>query len=53
MVQAIQNYYMLYLLAGLGVSILGILAVRRIMRNRDRADAEKLSDNENREEGKS
>ena len=53
MVQAIQNYYMLYLLAGLGVTILGILAVRRIVRNRDRVDAEKLSDNENREEGKS
>lgn len=53
MVQAIQNYYMLYLLAGLGVAILGILAVRRIMRNRDRAEAKKLSDNENRKEGKS
>lgn len=53
MVQAIQNYYMLYLLAGLGVTILGILAVRRIMRNRDRVEAKKLSDNENRKEGKS
>ena len=34
MVQAIQNYYMLYLLAGLGMTILGILAVSRIMRKR-------------------
>ena len=34
MVQAIQNYYMIYLLAGLGMTILGILAVSRIMRKR-------------------
>lgn len=34
MVQAIQNYYMLYLLAGLGMTILRILAVSRIMRKR-------------------
>lgn len=31
MVQAIQNYYMLYLLLGLGVTILGILVVRRVI----------------------
>ncbi len=31
MVQAIQNYYMLYLLLGLGVAILGILIMRKVM----------------------
>lgn len=31
MVQAIQNYYMLYLLLGLGVTILVILIMRRVM----------------------
>ena len=31
MVQAIQNYYMLYLLLGLGVAILGILIMRKIV----------------------
>lgn len=31
MVQAIQNYYMLYLLLGLGVAVLGILIMRKIV----------------------
>lgn len=31
MVQAIQNYYMLYLLLGLGVAVLGILIMRKAM----------------------
>ena len=34
MVQAIQNYYMLYLLLGLGVTALVILLMRRVMRVR-------------------
>lgn len=34
MVQAIQNYYMLYLLLGLGVTALVILIMRRVMRVR-------------------
>ena len=37
MVQAIQNYYMLYLLLGLGVTILTILGMRRRIKRRDRA----------------
>ncbi|MEZ3485320.1 MAG: hypothetical protein K1W22_01630 [Lachnospiraceae bacterium] len=36
MVQAIQNYYMLYLLLGLGVTVLGILTVRRVMKRKER-----------------
>ncbi len=35
MVQAIQNYYMLYLLLGLGVTVLAIFVMRRIMRARE------------------
>lgn len=35
MVQAIQNYYMLYLLLGLGVTALMILAMRRIMKKKN------------------
>lgn len=35
MVQAIQNYYMLYLLLGLGVTALVILAMRRIMKKKN------------------
>lgn len=35
MVQAIQNYYMLYLLLGLGVVILAILTMRRIMKKKE------------------
>ena len=34
MVQAIQNYYMLYLLLGLGVTVLAILILRRVMRRK-------------------
>lgn len=34
MVQAIQNYYMLYLLLGLGVTALVILTMRRIMKKK-------------------
>lgn len=34
MVQAIQNYYMLYLLLGLGVTALVILIMRRVMRGK-------------------
>ncbi len=45
MVQAIQNYYMLYLLLGLGVTALVILFMRRAMR--------KKGSEKNREEGKS
>lgn len=36
MVQAIRNYYMLYLLFGLGVTLLVILAMRRIMKKKDK-----------------
>lgn len=49
MVQVIQNYYMLYLLAGLGVTVLVILTMRRMMRGRKR----KQPETENGEEGKS
>ena len=48
MVQAIQNYYMLYLLIGLGVTALLILILRRIMRRNG-----KQTEGENCEEGKS
>ena len=54
MVQAIQNYYMLYLLAGLGVTALIILAMRRVMGKRRRQTETKLEkEKKNREEGKS
>ena len=35
MVQAIQNYYMLYLLLGLGVTCLGIIILRHFMKRKD------------------
>lgn len=54
MVQAIQNYYMLYLLAGLGVTALIILAMRRVMGRKRRQTETKLEkETKNREEGKS
>lgn len=54
MVQAIQNYYMLYLLAGLGVTVLIILAMRRVMGKKRRQTETKLEkETKNREEGKS
>ncbi|MCI8639882.1 MAG: class C sortase [Coprococcus sp.] len=49
MVQAIQNYYMLYLLLGLAVTVLGIFIVRRVMRSRSK----KVQRNEERKEGES
>ena len=59
MVQAIQNYYMLYLLLGLGVTLLAILIMRSIFR-RKRGKAVKAGTEEaaeetkgNSEEGKS
>lgn len=54
MVQAIQNYYMLYLLVGLGVTALIILAMRRVMAKKRRQTETKLEkETKNREEGKS
>lgn len=55
MVQAIQNYYMLYLLIGLGVTVLAILVMRRISKKKSmkQADTETKADTENREEGES
>ncbi|MCI8506239.1 MAG: class C sortase [Lachnospiraceae bacterium] len=41
MVQAIQNYYMLYLLLGLGVTILVILILRRVIGGKKRKQGEK------------
>ncbi|MCI8465916.1 MAG: class C sortase [Lachnospiraceae bacterium] len=49
MVEAIQNYYMLYLLLGLGVTILVILILRRVIRGKKKPQAE----GENGKEGKS
>ncbi len=49
MVQAIQNYYMLYLLLGLGVTVLVILILRRVMGGKKK----KLEKGENGKEGKS
>lgn len=49
MVQAIQNYYMLYLLIGLGVTVLLILILHRVMRRGKRRQTE----GENGKEGKS
>lgn len=51
MVQAIQNYYMLYLLSGLGAAILGILIVRRVIGKKSRATME--IETKNRKEGES
>lgn len=48
MVQAIRNYYMLYLLMGIGMAVLGIMIVRRLMRRKP-----ENIEPENREEGKS
>lgn len=67
MVQAIQNYYMLYLLLGLGVTILAILIMRRIAKKKSmkkveaeskaeaeaKTEIEPKTDTENREEGES
>lgn len=39
MVQAIQNYYMLYLLLGLGVTVLVILAMRYMMKRKTKKQA--------------
>lgn len=49
MVQAIQNYYMLYLLLGLGVTILVIFIMRRFMKSRSKKEQR----NEERKEGES
>lgn len=49
MVQAIRNYYMLYLLFGLGVTILVILMMRRMMGRKKKQQPEE----NNGEEGKS
>lgn len=38
MVQAIQNYYMLYLLSGLGVTALIILVMRRVMKKKPQTE---------------
>ena len=57
MVQAIQNYYMLYLLLGLGVTVLAILVMRRAAKRKSMKLAEAKTDmvtkteTENREEG--
>ncbi|MCI9530421.1 MAG: class C sortase [Lachnospiraceae bacterium] len=59
MVQAIQNYYMLYLLLGLGVTILAILILRRLIGGKKGKQREKdvepevSADSQNRKEGKS
>ena len=46
MVQAIQNYYMLYLLLGLGVTVLGIFVVRRFTRSRKGNQSEEHKEGE-------
>lgn len=54
MVQAIQNYYMLYLLLGLGVTVLAILTLGRIMKKKEklaRAE-EKAETDRNSDEGR-
>lgn len=54
MVEAIQNYYMLYLLVGLGVTALIILTMRRVMgRKRRQTETKSVKETKNREEGKS
>ncbi len=50
MVQAIRNYYMLYLLFGLGVTVLVILAMRRFIKKKDKKNLAKAEDHK---EGKS
>lgn len=52
MVQAIQNYYMLYLLLGLGVTALVILIMRRISKKKGRRKQTEM-ETDHREEGKS
>lgn len=47
MVRAIQNYYMLYLILGLAVTILVILILRFIFRPRRRADEKDSREDEN------
>lgn len=46
MVQVIRTYYMLYLLIGLGVTVLLILIMRRISKRRDRKRAKNSEDSE-------
>ncbi len=53
MVQAIQNYYMLYLLLGLGVTALIILIMRRVMGPKKGKKSEEKQEQEDRKEGKS
>lgn len=55
MVQAIQNYYMLYLLLGLGVTTLVILIIRRVMGPEKSKEKEQqvINEQEDRKEGKS
>lgn len=50
MVQAIRNYYMLYLLFGLGVTVLIILAMRRFIQKKDKKEPVNAEDHK---EGKS
>ncbi len=55
MVQAIQNYYMLYLLLGLGVTALIILIMRRVMRpgsTGSRSEDRSVDNSEGNSEGK-
>jgi sortase A len=51
MVQAIQNYYMLYLLLGLGVTALTIFTMRHVMKKK--AGSNEKRESKDREEGKS
>lgn len=44
MVRAIRNYYSLYLLCGLAVTVLVILILRRVMRRPKRAEGEKTDE---------
>ncbi len=54
MVQAIQNYYMLYLLLGLGVTVLAILTLGRIMKKKEKLAGaeEKAETDRNSDEGR-
>ncbi|MGI6095150.1 MAG: class C sortase [Lachnospiraceae bacterium] len=47
MVQAIQNYYMLYLLLGLGVTCLAIFFMRRFMKKKDVRQTEEHKEGKN------
>lgn len=53
MVQAIQNYYMLYLLLGLGITALIILIMRQLSKRSRKKQAETETITDHREEGKS